>query len=265
MFQALRNQYGGVFVSGKQLPAGRPDFRDAMAAALPAWMREGLKLAWLEIPARRGELLADALDLGFKLHHSRDETLMLVRRLVDDAYIPDACTHSIGAGGLVLSEDGRILVVLEKRDRIERPEHLKLPGGMLERGEHLADGAIREVFEEAGIRAEFRGLVGMRHHHRGQFGASNIYAVCRLTPLNFDIRLDGDELEKALWMPVDEYLAREATSPFNRRVVEAALATDPLSPVDLDNYMDHPDEYEIFMSNATAPASVSAAACRRTD
>lgn len=253
MLQAVRNQYGGVFLAGGELPVERASFRDALATALSAWTREGLKLAWLEIPARRGELLPDALDLGFELHHCRKRNLMLVRQLLAGAYIPDACTHSIGAGGLVLSDDNHILVVLEKRDRIDRPEHLKLPGGMLERGEHLAEGAVREVYEETGIQTDFRGLLGMRHHHRGQFGASNIYAVCRLLPLSHDIRLDGEELEQALWMPVDEYLARDATSPFNRRVVEAALAADPLSPVKLDNYMDDPDDYEIFMTNSTAP------------
>lgn len=252
MFQARKNRYGGVFLAASELPAQRTEFRDAMATALAAWVREGLKLAWLEIPARRGELLPEALELGFELHHCREENLMLVRRLLEGAYIPDACTHSIGAGGLVLSEDNRILVVLEKRDRVERPEHLKLPGGMLERGEHLAEGAMREVFEETGIRTEFRGLVGMRHHHRGQFGASNIYAVCRLTPLNTDIRLDGEELEKALWMPVDEYLGRKATSPFNRRVVKAALASRPLPDEKLENYMDAPESYEVFMADSAS-------------
>lgn len=252
MLQAFRNKYGGVFLSGRNLPEDSAQFRDAMAIALPAWAREGLKLAWLEIPARRGELLPEAVKLGFTLHHCRNETVMLVQRLIEGAYIPEACTHSIGAGGLVLSEDRQILVVLEKRDRVDRPEHLKLPGGMLERREHLAEAAVREVLEETGIRTEFRGLIGMRHHHRGQFGASNIYAVCRLSPLSFDIRIDNDELEKALWMPVDDYLAREATSPFNRRVVEAAVAAEPLSSVNLDNYMDHPDDYEIFMPDAGA-------------
>lgn len=252
MLQAIRNKYGGIFLSGKNLPDHASEFRDAMVTALSAWTREGLKLAWLEIPARRGKLLPDALDLGFALHHCRNETVMLVRRLVEGAYIPEACTHSIGAGGLVLSDDGHILVVLEKRDRIIRPDHLKLPGGMLERREHVADAVIREVHEETGIETEFRGLIGMRHHHRGQFGASNIYAVCRLAPLNFDICIDDEELEKALWMPIEDYLAREATSAFNRRVVEAALAADPLRPVDLDSYMDHPDDYEIFMNDSTA-------------
>lgn len=256
MFQALRNQYGGIFVAGKELPRGIGEFRDAMATALSAWTREGLKLAWLEIPARRGELLPEALGLDFTLHHCRDQNLMLVRRLTEGAYIPEACTHSIGAGGLVISEDRQILVVLEKRDRVERPEHLKLPGGMLERHEHLAEAAIREVFEETGIRTEFRGLVGMRHHHRGQFGASNIYAVCRLSPLTFDIRIDNDELESALWMPVDEYLARKATSPFNRRVVRAALMTSPLPDETLEAYMESPDSYEVFMADATAPAKI---------
>src|SRR5699024_6116992 len=106
MLQAIRNKYGGIFLSGKNLPRQTSEFRDAMATALSAWTREGLKLAWLEIPARRGQLLPDAMDLGFALHHCRNETVMLVRRLVDGAYIPEACTHSIGAGGLVLSDDG---------------------------------------------------------------------------------------------------------------------------------------------------------------
>lgn len=253
MLQAIRNQYGGIFVAGREIPVERAVFRDAMGKALNAWTREGLKLAWIEIPARHGNLLPVALDLGFTMHHCGELNIVLVKRLIDGAYIPDACTHSIGAGGLVLSEDDQILVVLERRDRIDRPEHLKLPGGMLERGEHVGGGAIREVFEETGIRTEFHGLIGMRHHHRGQFGASNIYAVCRLTPLNHDIRLDGDELEKALWMPVEEYLAREATSPFNRRVVQAALATQPLPDETLDGTMDAPETYEVFMADTARP------------
>jgi 8-oxo-dGTP diphosphatase len=250
MLKAPRNRYDGVFVAARELPDGRSEFSASLAVALEAWMREGLKLAWLEIPAHRGELVPDAMELGFELHHCRQQDLMLVKRLQTGAYIPDACTHSIGAGGLVLSEDGRILVVLEQRDSISRPQYLKLPGGMLERGEHLAAGVVREVLEETGIRTAFGGVLGMRHHHRGQFGASNIYVICRLEPLDFDIRLDGDELAKALWIPADEFLARDGIGPLNRRVVEAALSADPLPAIKLDDYMDGPDEYEVFLADA---------------
>lgn len=247
MHQAKRNRYAGVFIDGRELPTSHKNFNATLAKALDAWIREGLKLVWLEIPAELGELLPEAIKLGFELHHCRQQDLMMVKRLQANAYIPDACTHSIGAGGLVLSKDRRILVVLEHRDSKTRPGHLKLPGGMLERGEHLAEAVVREVFEETGIRTTFDGLLGMRHHHRGQFGASNIYAVFKLSPLTFDICVDGDELAKALWLPAEEYLSLEEIGAFNRRVVEAALAADALPPEKLDNYMGGPDDYEIFM------------------
>jgi 8-oxo-dGTP diphosphatase len=250
MLQGKRNQYGGLFIDGEELPVKIDDFKVALSVALDAWTREDLKLVWLEISAHRGELLPEALSLGFSLHHCRQQNLMLVKRLQTDAYIPDACTHSVGAGGLVVSEDGRILVVLEQCDSVSRPQHFKLPGGMLERGEHLADGVIREVFEETGIRTDFGGLLGIRHHHRGQFGASNIYAVCRLIPLNFNIRLDESELSKALWLPGYEYLVLDGIGAFNRRAVQAALSAEALTPIKLDNYMGGPDEYEIFMTDA---------------
>lgn len=249
MLQTKRNKYGGVFIAGAELSNDGSEFNGGLTLAMDTWAREGLKLVWLEIPAHRGELLPKAVELGFELHHCFQQDLMLVKRLKTKAYIPNSCTHSIGAGGLVLSEDRRILVVLEQRDSLKRPGHLKFPGGMLERGEHLADGVVREVFEETGIRTTFGGLLGMRHHHRGHFGASNIYAVFLLSPLTFDISVDGDELAKAMWLSAEEYLALEDIGPFNRRAVEAALAADALSPVKLDSYMDSPDDYEIFMAD----------------
>jgi hypothetical protein len=54
-------------------------------------------------------------------------------------------------------------------------------------------------------------------------------------------------------MPVDEYLAREATSPFNRRVVQAALATRALPDETLEGYMDAPETYEVFMADSSRP------------
>ena len=38
----------------------------------------------------------------------------------------------------------------------------KFPGGMVDKGESLGDAAVREVWEETGIKAEFIGILGMR-------------------------------------------------------------------------------------------------------
>ena len=41
----------------------------------------------------------------------------------------------------------------------------KLPGGALVQGEHLADGVVREVLEETGVRTRFEAVVCLRHWH----------------------------------------------------------------------------------------------------
>jgi 8-oxo-dGTP diphosphatase len=58
----------------------------------------------------------------------------------------------LAAGGLVVRDDGRIAV-------IHRPRYddWSLPKGKLDPGESFEDGALREVFEETGVRGRIRG------------------------------------------------------------------------------------------------------------
>lgn len=246
MLKAVTNKYGGVFVSGDDLPDTPAAFEAALEKSVEAWESRGAKLAWIQVPPGRTTLLSVALARGFEFHHCQRDELMLVKRILPDAYIPLASTHTIGVGAVVLSETRELLTVLEQRDVTARPGYFKLPGGMLEEGEHLADGAVREVREETGVRAEFQGLLSLRHHHRGQFGASNIYAVCVLRPLSFEITIDESEIGKAQWTPADEYLASEEVGLYNKRVVQAALSSRPLSSIKIDGYMDRPDDYEVY-------------------
>lgn len=246
MLKAVTNKYGGVFVSGDDLPETSAAFEAALRRSIGTWESHSAKVAWMQIPSRRTNLLPVALACGFEFHHCQRDELMLVKRIIPDSYVPLASTHTIGVGAVVLSENRELLTVLEQRDVTTRPGYFKLPGGMLEAGEHLAGGAVREVHEETGIRTEFQGLLSLRHHHRGQFGASNIYAVCMLRPLDFEIRIDRAEIGKASWTPVDEYLASTEVGVYNKRVVRAALSAEPLASVKIDGYMDGPDAYEIF-------------------
>ena len=106
----------------------------------------------------------------------------------------------------MLSEDQELLVVSEKYQRQQPgPPRYKLPGGALHEGEHLAEGVVREVLEETGVRARFDALVCFRHWHGYRYGKSDIYFVCRLSPLSKEITIQEEEIAECLWMPVEAY------------------------------------------------------------
>jgi ADP-ribose pyrophosphatase YjhB (NUDIX family) len=113
-------------------------------------------------------------------------------------------TYIIGAVTIVRDADapapGRILLL-----RQPPGPGWSMPGGLLERGEHPADGAARELFEETGIRVGRDGLApGVPNavvHSRGRwvdmvFEASVPAAATRL-------RIDEAEVHEAAWHPLD--------------------------------------------------------------
>ena len=201
----------------------------------------------MEIPAAKAQLIAPALQLGFQFHHTEGNNLMLTYSLDRNAFIPKYATHYIGAGGVVLNDARELLVICEKAHRMHRPRYFKLPGGALLPGEHLVDGVIREVEEETGIRARFLSLMCFRHWHGYRYGKSDIYFICRLAPLNFNIQMDETEIEECMWMPVDTYLNLETVGLFNKRVVAFALQKGGLVPSWFEGYEYDQNSREIFV------------------
>ena len=141
-------------------------------------------------------------------------------------------------------------MVSERHRRRGRGPAYKLPGGALLPGEHLADGVVREVLEETGVRTRFEALVCFRHWHGYRYDKSDIYFVCRLSPLSRDITMQEEELEACLWMSVDEYLNADDVSLFNKRNVLAALESPGLSTTFIEGYGDE-RQYEFFMPQET--------------
>ena len=245
------NRFGGVVVDPKGLPAHLDGFKERLQYSLNAWTQEGLKVVWLEIPIENSALIPIAVEAGFAFHHSGQDYLMLTYPLVEGAFVPPYATHYIGAGGVVLNERDELLVVWERVHRMSGRKYYKLPGGALLQGEHIVDGVKREILEETGIDTQFEGLVCFRHWHGYRFAKSDIYFVCRLSPLNHKIVADEQEIQECLWMPVDEYLSSEVVGIFNKRIVEAALNGSSMAPAWIEGYQTEPDRREIFM-----PASV---------
>lgn len=64
--------------------------------------------------------------------------------------------HSVSVAGVVIDEDGRALVI-QRRDNA----HWEPPGGILERGETITEGLLREVEEETGLLVEPVALTGV--------------------------------------------------------------------------------------------------------
>jgi 8-oxo-dGTP pyrophosphatase MutT (NUDIX family) len=200
---------------------------------------------WLNVPIERAALIPVAAAAGFRFHHSNEGDLMMTCRLVEDAFIPNHATHYIGVGGVVLNDRQELLVVCERHRRTRQP-YYKLPGGALLPGEHLVDAVLREVLEETGVQTRFEALVCFRHWHGYRYGKSDIYFVCRLSPLSEAVTMQVEEIEECFWMPVQDYLASDLVSVFNKRIVQAALSSPGVATEWIDGYGDA-TRYEFFM------------------
>jgi ADP-ribose pyrophosphatase YjhB (NUDIX family) len=241
------NLYGGAEIDHTDCGGSLEEFAAACSAALARMRSENLKTAWLFLPPEQADFIPAALALGFTYHHADESGLQLAAALRPEAHIPGYATHFIGAGGVVLDDQKRILVVQE---RYHTRRHFKLPGGTIEPGEHIAAGVVREVFEETGIRTEFLSLHCARHWHNYRFGKSDIYFICRLKPQNSDIIIDEREIAAAVWMPVRQYLENPDTHPFNRSAVEAALYGQGLEPGSLPGFYE-PETRELLYAVRT--------------
>ena len=250
VLESTTNPFGGIVPVPGALPDHPEVFRQQLLPSLAAWREDGFLAVWLEIPISKAALVPIAVDAGFTYHHAAEDYLLLSLRLSDGVELPHYASHYIGAGGVVLNDRHELLVVREKRGRPRPKPHYKLPGGALHPGEHLADGAVREVLEETGIRTKFEALICFRNQHGYRYGKSDIYFVCRLSPLSHEISLQPEEIEECLWMPVQEYLSADTVSPFNKRIVEAAQGSPGLRNASIDGYGD-PSKYEFFMPAQT--------------
>jgi 8-oxo-dGTP diphosphatase len=243
------DQFGGIIVDSQQLPADADDFKAALGQSMDVWKSGGFRLVWIDVPLDRAALVPVAVDAGFFFHHSNETDVMMICRLVENAFIPTHATHYIGVGGVILNERNELLVVCERHRRTSQP-YYKLPGGALQPGEHLVEAVLREVLEETGVHATFDALVCFRHWHGYRYGKSDIYFVCRLSALSEEVTMQAEEIEECFWMPVADYFESDLVSVFNKRIVTAALSSPGVSPEWIDGYGD-PARYEFFMPRAS--------------
>lgn len=243
-----QNPYGAVVLDAGSLSAagiGAQDFSAWLSVELPLLSTQ-YKLCWLTFNGAETAFIAPALQHGFVYHHVQGTDITLVKRLQADAYLPLAATHSIGVGAAVFNHLGQILLVRELPLPGKKPGYFKLPGGMVETQEHFVEALQREVLEETGVVAVFQGWFAMRHHHQGQFGASNLYLVARLISQQTDVAADLREIAEAAWFDPQVFLADPQAHPYNKLLVQGALESPLWTARDLPEYQAGPLGFELF-------------------
>jgi ADP-ribose pyrophosphatase YjhB (NUDIX family) len=126
---------------------------------------------------------------------------------------------SIGVGGVVI-RDGKALLI--RRGQEPRRGWWQIPGGYCEHDEPFDEAVVREVYEEAGVRARVENVVGVRH----SLGApsANVYVIFRLTPLAGEPRHDGDEITGAGFFSLDELATMDKVQSLSMWAINTALA-----------------------------------------
>ena len=124
--------------------------------------------------------------------------------------MPEPYRHSVSVAGVVVRDDGKILVI-RRRDN----GHYQAPGGVLEQHERIEDGMVREIFEETGLRVEPEQLTGIYKH----MGLGVVALVFRARSLGGTPTVT-DEAAEVLWMDRDQVVTR-MTEAFAIRVIDA--------------------------------------------
>lgn len=179
---------------------------------------------WLHVPILQSHFITSAASLGFRFHHADAHSSTLTLWLGDGpSRLPGYATHQVGVAGAVFDDSTRKVLVVQDRNKLKNM--WKFPGGLSEPGEDIGDTAVREVFEETGVKSEFRSLLSIRQQHGspGAFGKSDMYLICRLQPCSFTINFCQQECLKCEWMDLEKLARIDNTTPITRRVARLLL------------------------------------------
>nr|GMD51792.1 nudix hydrolase 2-like isoform X1 [Ipomoea batatas] len=205
------DDHGGVIVEMTNEPLDSSLFVTLLRASISQWRQQGKRGVWIKLPIELVNLVEPAVKEGFYYHHAEPNYLMLVHWLPTTAStIPANATHRVGVGAFVMNEKNEVLVVQERSGQFRGSGVWKFPTGVVDEGEDICNAAVREVKEETGIDAKFVEILAFRQSHKSFFEKSDLFFVCMLQPLSFDIRIQEKEIEAAQWIPYEKY----ASQPF---------------------------------------------------
>ncbi|TYH87199.1 hypothetical protein ES332_D01G100300v1 [Gossypium tomentosum] len=208
LLPATNDGHGGVIVEMKE-HMDSETFVIVLRASMLQWKQQGKKGVWIKLPIGLVHLVETTVKEGFRYHHAEPSYLMLVSWIPNTPNnIPANVTHRVRVGAIILNDKREVLTVQEKSGRFRGTGIWKIPTGVVDEGEDIFMGAIREVREETGVGTEFVEVLGFSQSHKTFFEKSDLFFLCMLRPLSFDIQKQELEIEAVQWMPFEEYAAQ---------------------------------------------------------
>ncbi|CAN4117822.1 unnamed protein product [Withania somnifera] len=213
----------------------------------------GKKGVWIKLPIELVNLVETAVKERFWYHHAEPHYLMLVYWIPEtENTIPANASH-------------RVCWRYKNSGRLKGTAVWKIPTGIVEEGEDIFKGAIREVKEETGIDTEFLEVLAFRQTHKALFVKSDLFFICMMRPLSFDIQRQDLEIEAAQWMPIEEY----AALPFVQKhglfkyikdlcMVKAERSYPGLTPVPIKSFFDASTSFLYFSKDGLDQESSAA-------
>ena len=115
----------------------------------------------------------------------------------------------VGAKGLIVRQDGKVLIVKEADQYIDGegccPGEWDLVGGRIEPEESLLEGLAREIIEESGLTVTVGELLGVAENFPTMKGEKvhivRVYYIC--TTVNDDVKLSSDHDEYRWISPIE--------------------------------------------------------------
>ncbi len=102
--------------------------------------------------------------------------MVLLKKIELNEEIPGYASHHVGIGALVVNKQiTKILMVKEKSANYGG--FWKIPTGLVERKEKIADAVARELLEETGIKGRNLGLISIREKFPLSYELNDLFFV----------------------------------------------------------------------------------------
>ncbi|KAH7435468.1 hypothetical protein KP509_06G066300 [Ceratopteris richardii] len=218
LLKAEEDCYEGVIIDPACLPRDSEQFIKSLRASICHWKTQRKRGVWLQLSPELADFVPLAIKEGFQYHHAEQTHVMLTYWIPETpCTLPPNASHQVGIGAFVMNQNREVLAVQEKDGPLRGLGVWKMPTGLIDQGEDLCVGAVREVKEETGVDTEFLQVVGFRHGHFVSFSKSDLYFLCTLRPLSFDVVTQRGEIEAARWMSLEEFKSQPFYSAHKTR------------------------------------------------